>query len=593
MSLLSWILKMSRSFTPAFGLRYLAVYKLSIVKTRHIYSSTPTLDFDYVVLGAGSAGCVLANRLSEDESNRVVLIEAGPKDNTWKIQMPAALTYNLADNKYNWFYHTVPQKHMNDRVIYCPRGRVWGGSSSLNAMVYIRGHAFDYDRWESEGCQGWSYADCLPYFKKAQSHCLGENEYRGGHGPLHVTQGRMENPLFKAFIDAALQAGYSYTTDMNGYQQAGFGPMDLTVHNGRRWNTANAYLKPVIHRKNLTALTETYVRKLIVEKKKAVGVECCDGRRKIKTIRATKEVILASGGINSPQLLMLSGIGNGDELKQFGIPVNVHLPGVGQNLQDHLEAYVQHECTQPITLYNAQKPWNMLPIGMQWFAFQCGLGSSPHLEAGGFASTRDGVPHPDVQFHFLPSMVIDHGRVKPDRHAYQVHVGTMRALSRGYVKLNPSNPYHDPFIQPNYFEIPQDIVDMRESIKIARKIFLQKTFEPFRGPEIAPGENVIRDSDIDSFLKAKADTAYHPCGTCKMGREEDRMAVVDPSGRVYGVDGLRVVDSSIMPSIVSGNLNAPTIMIAEKLADVILRKLPLPKSRAVVYENVQKKTKIL
>ncbi|XP_028419099.1 choline dehydrogenase, mitochondrial-like [Dendronephthya gigantea] len=565
---------------------FMQLSRFNLSNIRHL--STPTLEFDYVIVGAGSAGCVLANRLSEDKANRVALLEAGPKDNTWTIQMPAALTYNLANNKYNWFYHTVPQKHLNDRVIYCPRGRVWGGSSSLNAMVYIRGHAYDYDRWESEGCDGWSYADCLPYFKKAQNHCLGEDDYRGGSGPLHVSQGNWDNPLFKAFVDAAVQAGYKYTPDMNGYRQAGFGPMDMTIHKGKRWSTANAYLKPVLGRTNLVVLTETFTRKLCIENNKVVGVDYHNAGKKIGHVRATKEVILASGGINSAQLLMLSGIGNGDDLKELGIPVSLHLPGVGYNLQDHLEVYVQHECTQPITLYTAQKPWNMMPIGVQWFAFRTGFASSSHLEAGGFVRTREDIPHPDVQFHFFPSLVIDHGRVRPNKEGFQAHVGTMRAFSRGYMKLDPTNPYHDPLIQPNYFEHPQDIIDMRAAVKIARKVFAQKALDPFRGPEVTPGVDVTSDSAIDEFLRKKADTSYHPCGTCKMGPENDPMAVVNPSGCVYGIEGLRVVDSSIMPSIVSGNLNAPTIMMAEKLADVILGKQALPKLNSPVCENVEK-----
>ncbi|XP_074140557.1 choline dehydrogenase, mitochondrial [Sminthopsis crassicaudata] len=548
--------------------------------TRRDASSDGKRDsYSYVIVGAGSAGCVLSHRLSEDPDNTVLVLEAGPQDVwlgskrlLWKIHMPAALVSNLCDDKYNWYYHTTPQKGLNQRVLYWPRGRVWGGSSSLNAMVYIRGHAEDYNRWQLEGAEGWDYEHCLPYFRRAQNHELGPDRYRGGEGPLRVSRGKSDHPLHHAFLEAAQQAGYPFTQDMNGFQQEGFGWMDMTIYKGQRWSAASAYLRPALSRPNLTAESRTFVTNILFDRTRAIGVEYVKNGQKRKAY-ASKEVILSGGAINSPQLLMLSGIGNADELRKLGIPVVCNLPGVGQNLQDHLELYVQQECTQPITLYSAQKPLRKMRIGLEWLWKFSGEGATAHLETGGFIRSRPGVPHPDIQFHFLPSQVIDHGRVPTQQEAYQVHVGTMRSLSKGWLKLKSANPMEHPIIEPNYMSAEADIEEFRLSVKLTREIFAQKALAPYRGRELQPGIFVQSDEDIDAFVRAKADSAYHPSCTCKMGRPSDPTAVVDPQTRVIGVENLRVVDASIMPSVVSGNLNAPTIMIAEKASDII-RGLP-------------------
>ncbi|XP_006018049.1 choline dehydrogenase, mitochondrial [Alligator sinensis] len=566
---------------------------LGHMKLSHTFSkltSDNTGSFSYIIVGAGSAGCVLANRLTEDPLSTVLLLEAGPKDTLlgskrlmWKIHMPAALIYNLCDDKYNWYYHTTLQKHMDNRIMYWPRGRVWGGSSSLNAMVYIRGHAEDYNRWEREGAVGWDYEHCLPYFKKAQAHELGPNQYRGGSGKLHVSRGRTNHPLHQAFLDAAQEAGYPFTDDMNGYQQEGFGWMDMTIHKGQRWSAASAYLHPAISRPNLSAKDRTLVTKILFQGTKAVGVEYIENGQ-TKKVLANKEVILSGGAINSPQLLMLSGVGNAADLKKIGIPVVCHLPGVGQNLQDHLEVYVQQKCIKPITLYKAQKPIKMAKIGIEWLWKFTGDGATAHLESGGFIRSRPGVSHPDVQFHFLPSQVIDHGRVPPLVEAYQVHVGPMRSTSVGWLKLKSADPRDHPIIEPNYLSTETDAWEFRQCIKLSREIFAQKAFEKFRGPEIQPGSNIQSDEEIDTFIRQKADSAYHPSCTCKMGQSSDTGAVVDPQTKVIGIENLRVVDASIMPSIISGNLNAPTIMIAEKAADIIKGLPSLHEKDVPVYK---------
>ncbi|HSK41635.1 MAG TPA: choline dehydrogenase [Arenibaculum sp.] len=546
-----------------------------------------TESFDYVIVGAGSAGCVLANRLSEDPDATVLLLEAGPKDHAWdwRIHMPSALSYPMQSQTYNWDYHTEPQEHLGGRRMHWPRGRVLGGSSSINGMAYVRGHALDYERWAAEdpALAHWSYAHVLPYFRKAEGRAKGPDDYHGGDGPLRVMTGGCDNPLYQAFIEAGVQAGYPRTDDQNGYRQEGFGTMDMTVHQGRRWSTAVAYLHPASERPNLTVRTGMLTTRVLVEGGRAVGVDY--GPRAggaVQTVRAGREVIVSGGPVNSPQLLMLSGIGPADELRAAGGEPVHDLPGVGRNLQDHLELYIQHECLLPITLYGALGPLNRTRIGIEWYLFKSGLGATNHFEAGAFIRSRPGIRHPDLQYHFLPMAVRYDGRNPSDRHGFQAHVGPMRSRSTGWLKLRSADPREYPVIDPCYMSHPDDRVEMRAAVRLTREIFAQPAFAPFRGRELAPGPDVRTDDGIDAWVAAHCESAYHPSCSCKMG--SDGMAVVDGECRVRGIEGLRVVDSSIMPSVVSGNLNAPTIMIAEKAADMIRGRPPLPPSDAPWYE---------
>jgi len=543
-------------------------------------------EYDYIIVGAGSAGCVLANRLSEDPDVRVLVLEAGPKDRSIFIHMPAALSYPLANDKFNWFYQSEPEPFLDGRSIYCPRGRVLGGSSSINGMAYVRGHARDYDRWSQSGLQGWGYAHCLPYFRRAQNHELGPDDYRGGEGPQHVSAGKMTNPLFQAWIEAGRQAGYPITEDMNGYQQEGIGRMDMTTYKGRRWSTAMAYLYPAMERPNVTVESGVLTLRVLLEGQRAVGVEVARGGG-TDVLRAGREVIVSAGAINSPQLLQLSGIGPAEVLRAAGIEVVHELPGVGENLQDHLEVYVQHACTQPVSVYSATQPWNKPWVGARWLLFKEGPGATSHFEAGGFIRSRAGIEHPNLQYHFLPIAVNYDGSNPVKGHGFQAHVGPMRPTSRGHVHIRSSDPRQAPAILFNYMGTENDRQEMREAIRLTREIFSQRAFDPYRGAELAPGPGVQSDAEIDAFIRQKAESAYHPCSSCRMGPESDTTAVVDGAARVHGLEGLRVVDASIMPDIVSGNLNAPTIMLAEKLADAIRGQEPLPPSEAPVWIHPQ------
>jgi choline dehydrogenase len=540
--------------------------------------------FDYVVVGAGSAGCVLASRLSEDPDVRVLLLEAGPADRPrdWQLHMPAALAYPLKSRRWNWGYASDPEPYLDGRRIACPRGRVLGGSSAINGMAYVRGHARDYDRWAKAGLAGWDYAHLLPYFKRAETCARGGDDYRGAAGPLYVQTGACANPLYHAFIEAGREAGYPLTADMNGYQQEGFGRMDMTVRAGRRWSAARAYLDPATSRPNLVVRSATLVHRVRFAGTRAVGVEYA-GNKIVDEVNVEREVILAAGATNSSQLLMLSGIGDADDLGAQDIPAVSHLPGVGRNLQDHLEIYVQHACTRPITLYSAQKPWSKLRIGLEWLVSNTGIGASSHFEAGAFIRSRAGVEHPDLQYHFLPIAVNYDGSSPQRTHGFQAHVGPMRPTSVGRIRLRSADPSAPPSILFNYMGTDGDREEMRAAVRLTRELFAQRAFDPYLGPELSPGPEVKTDAEIDAFVRARAESAYHPCGTCKMAPKSDPDAVVDDACRVHGVEGLRVVDASIMPSIPSCNLNAPTIMLAEKAADLIRGREPPPPLDVPVY----------
>ncbi|MFC3727379.1 choline dehydrogenase [Neoaquamicrobium sediminum] len=541
------------------------------------------LEADFVIVGSGSAGAAMAYRLSEDGKHSVIVIEYGGTDIGPFIQMPAALSFPMNMRRYDWGFQSEPEPHLGGRVLATPRGKVIGGSSSINGMVYVRGHARDFDHWADEGAAGWGYADVLPYYKRMENSHGGEDGWRGHDGPLHVQRGPRKNPLYSAFVEAGRQAGFELTRDYNGAKQEGFGPMEQTIHKGRRWSVANAYLRPALKRRNVN-LVNGFARRVVIENQRAVGVEI-EARGKIQVVKARREVVLAASSINSPKLLMLSGIGPADHLRENGIAVVADRPGVGQNLQDHMELYIQQESLQPITLYSKLNLWSKALIGAEWLFFKSGLGASNHFEAAAFLRSAAGVDYPDIQYHFIPVAIRYDGKAAAKAHGFQAHVGPMRSRSRGAVTLRSGDPSEKPLIRFNYMSHPDDWSDFRHCIRLTREIFGQAAFDLYRGREISPGEHVQSDDQLDDFIREHAESAYHPCGTCRMGAADDPRSVVDPECRVIGVEALRVADSSIFPRITNGNLNAPSIMVGEKASDHILGRQPLSPSNQEPWIN--------
>lgn len=534
--------------------------------------------FDFVIVGGGSAGCVLANRLSKCGTYQVCLIEAGGSDKSIFIQMPCAVAVPHATPAFTWAYESEPELHLNGRKIFSPRGRVIGGCSSINGMVYMRGHPLDFDEWENQGAEGWSYKHTLPYFKRAEGRAEGATAWRGSDGPLKNRYGSFTNPLYRAFIDAAKDAGYAESEDLNGYRQEGFGKFDMTVHNGKRWSTASAYLRPALKRPNLHVMQDAVVSRINIEEGEAKSVEVTQwGIQQI--IAARREIILSSGAINSPKILMLSGVGDLEELSTFGIKPVHALAGVGKNLQDHISLYLQVECKEPVSL-NALNHIDKAKIGARWLVRGDGLGATNHFECGGFIRSRAGVQYPDIEVHFIPVAVRDKDHPQRKEHGFQVDVGTTKSRSVGHVSLASSNPADAPKIAYNYLSNPEDWEDMRACIKLMREIIKQPSLSPYAGQELVPGSHVQTDEELNDFIANHAQSGFHPSGTCKMGSANDPMAVVDASLKVIGLEKLRIVDASIIPTITNANLNAPTIMIAEKAADMILGLPPLPAETA-------------
>ena len=536
--------------------------------------------FDYIIVGAGSAGCVLANRLTEDGKSTVLLLETGGSDKSIFIQMPTALSIPMNTKKFAWQFKTQPETFLDNRRMHCPRGKVLGGSSSINGMVYARGHARDFDEWQQHGAEGWDYANCLPYFKKAESWAFGENNYRGGKGYLAVNNGNeMTNPLYHAFVDAGIEAGYLETEDYNGQQQEGFGPMHMTVKNGVRCSSSNAYLRPALQRKNLTVITKSLVHKVLLQDNTAVGVRY-EHKGKLTDIKAKNEVILSAGSIGSPHILQLSGIGDKNILKKAQIDFIHDLPGVGKNLQDHLEFYFQFKCKKPISLNGQLSIWKKFLIGTRWILTKKGLGSTNHFESCGWIRSKANIEWPDIQYHFLPAAMRYDGKEAFKGHGFQVHAGHNKPKSRGTVNVISNDPKAHPEIQFNYLQHEEDREGFRTCVRLTREIINQPAFDQYRGEEIQPGMSVQTDEQIDAFIRSAVESAYHPSCSCKMG--EDEMSVVDSELKVRGIKSLRVVDSSVFPTIPNGNLNSPTIMVAERASDIIRGRGTLPPENLTV-----------
>ena len=543
------------------------------------------MDADFVIVGAGSAGCAMAYRLSEAGAS-VIVIEFGGTDAGPLIQMPGALSYPMNMPTYDWGFQTDPEPHLQGRRLATPRGKVIGGSSSINGMVYVRGHARDFDHWAESGASGWGYADVLPYFRRMENWHggpRGGDGWRGTDGPLHITRGTRTNPLFHAFVEAGRRAGYPVTDDYNGHQQEGFGPMEATIWKGQRWSAANAYLKPAM-KTGRVKVVRGLARRVVFDGLRAIGVELQRGGN-VSQVTARREVILAAAPINTPKLLMLSGIGPAQHLAEHGISVLVDRPGVGANLQDHLELYLQYAASQPISLYKYWNIWGKAFVGAQWLLTRKGVGASNQFESCAFIRSKPGVDYPDIQYHFLPIAVRYDGQASAEGHGFQAHVGPMRSKSRGQITLRSSDPAAPPRIVFNYMSHPEDWQDFRRCIRLTREIFGQEAFAPFLRREIQPGADLQSDDDLDGFICDHVESAYHPCGTARMGRADDPMAVVDPTCRVIGVEGLRVADSSVFPRIPNGNLNGPSIMVGEKASDHILGRTPLPSSNAEPWIN--------